>query len=70
MGEKKERENTGGKESLKDQGRCWTETTRATKVADNERQMEGEKNEEMEQGRERGVMRDRWTCAMDGEVGG
>lgn len=54
---------------MEEQGRCWTETTRATKVADNERQMEGEKNEEKEQGTEkRGDERQMDLC--DGWRGG
>lgn len=39
----KKKESTRGKESSREQGRCWTERTRVTKVADNERQMEGVK---------------------------
>ena len=54
---------------MEEQGRCWTETTRATKVADNERQMEGEKNEEKEHGTEkRGDERQMDLC--DGWRGG
>lgn len=68
-----EEENTRGKGSSGEQGRCWTVRTRATKVADNEKQLEGEKNEEKDKGKEREMtitemMRGRWTCVMDEEL--